>query len=79
MNTIETYLAGEQPSVNDKELAKAIGMVITSEQKTIQLYQMIADNTESNEVSEMLQEIADDSRVNVSEMQTLLFKIDPTQ
>lgn len=62
----------EKPSFNDRETARAIRDAIISEEGAINQYETIVDSTNNAKVKEVLQEIANEEKVHVGELQTLL-------
>jgi rubrerythrin len=55
-----------------RELTRAIRDAIIAEEGAINQYETIVDSTDNKKVKEVLQEIADEERVHVGELQELL-------
>jgi len=59
-------------NLNDREVTRAIRDALINEQLAIQQYEAIVDGASNAKVKEVLQEIADEERVHVGELLTLL-------
>ena len=62
----------EKSSFTDRETTRAIRDAIIAEEGAINQYETIVDSTNNAKVKEILQEIADEEKVHVGELQTLL-------
>jgi rubrerythrin len=62
----------ELEPLSDRELARAIRDAIIAEEEAIKQYETIADSTSDAKAREVLQEIADEEKVHVGELQQLL-------
>ena len=62
----------EAPELDDRGTTRAIRDAIVNEQLAIQQYEAIVDGTSDDKVKEVLQDIANEERVHVSELLTLL-------
>ena len=60
------------PALTDREVARAIRDAVIAEEGAINQYETVVDSTENEKVKEVLQEIADEEKVHVGELQTLL-------
>ena len=58
--------------LDDRELSRALRDAIISEEEAIKQYEAIADSTDNSKIKSVLQEIADEEKVHVGELQTLL-------
>jgi rubrerythrin len=58
--------------LTDREVTRAIRDAIIAEEGAINQYETVADSTSNPKVKEVLQDIADEERVHVGELQTLL-------
>lgn len=67
------------PKLTDRELTRAIRDAIVAEQLAINQYETVADSTENAEAKKVLQDIANEERVHVGELQSLLKKILPDE
>jgi rubrerythrin len=56
----------------DREITRAIRQALAAEEEAIHLYETIADSTDNEMVVETLQDIADEEKVHVGELQALL-------
>jgi hypothetical protein len=62
--------------LNDREIARTIRLAISAEHDATHLYELIADSTNNKNVKKVLQDIADEEKVHVGELQELLKKFD---
>lgn len=69
----------EAPELDDRGTTRAIRDAIVNEQLAIQQYEAIVDGTSDEKVKEVLQDIADEERVHVSELLTLLAILSPEE
>jgi rubrerythrin len=58
--------------LTERELTRALRDAIIAEEGAIKQYETVADATDNDKVKEVLQDIADEERVHVGELQTLL-------
>jgi len=58
--------------LTDRELTRAIRDAIIAEEDAIKQYETVADSTDSPKAKEVLQDIADEEKVHVGELQELL-------
>lgn len=59
-----------------REIARSLRLAIAAEHDAAHLYELIADSCDSKPVKELLQDIADEEKVHVGELQWLLSHID---
>lgn len=64
---------------DERELTRAIRDALIAEEQAIKQYEVVADSTKNEKVKEVLQEIADEERVHVGELQALLAKLLPDE
>jgi len=69
--------AGEK--LDERELARAIRQAIAAEHEAVHLYEAIADATDDKRAKAVMQEIADEEKVHVGELQSLLESIQPDE
>jgi hypothetical protein len=62
--------------MDERETARALRLAIAAEHDAAHLYELMADSCESKAVAELLQDIADEEKVHVGELQWLLSHID---
>jgi rubrerythrin len=67
----------EMPRLGKRELTRAVRDAIIEEQKAIKHYETVADSTENRRASQILQDIADEEKVHVGELEALLEELDP--
>ena len=60
------------PKLDDRETTRAIRDAIIAEEGAIKQYEVVADSTNNKKISKVLQDIADEERVHVFELQELL-------
>ena len=58
--------------LDDRELTRAIRDAIISEEEAIKQYETIVDSSDNPKIKSILQEISNEERVHVGELQTLL-------
>lgn len=63
--------------LSSRELSRAIRDAIISEQGAVNQYETIADSTENRRAAEVLQDISNEEKVHVGELQALLEELDP--
>jgi len=63
----------------DRELTRAIRDAIIAEEGAIKQYESIVDATDNEDVKKTLQEIANEEKVHVGELQALLAKLLPDE
>jgi len=89
---VQAYLAGKskeamdfssiapllksEKKMDDREIARALRLAIAAEHDAAHLYELIADSCENKVVRELLQDIANEEKVHVGELQWLLSHID---
>jgi rubrerythrin len=66
-------------SLDERETSRAIRDAIINEQLAIQQYEAIADGVSNDQIKKTLQDIADEERVHVGELQALLKGINPEE
>jgi len=71
VKTPETY--------NDRELSRAIRDAIIAEEAAIKQYEVAADATNNDKVKEVLQDIANEEKVHVGDLQKLLDDLEPEE
>lgn len=59
-------------TLDDRELTRAIRDAIMAELGAIKQYEVVVDSTSNEKVKKVLQEISDEERVHVGELQELL-------
>jgi len=64
---------------DERETTRAIRDAIIAEEQAIKQYEVIADSTQNSKVKEVLQEIANEERIHVGELQALLAKLLPDE
>jgi len=62
--------------LDKRETARAIRMAISAEHDAVHLYETIADSCQNQDVKELLQDIVDEEKVHVGELQQLLSILD---
>ena len=62
--------------MDERETARAIRQAIAAEHDAAHLYELIADSCENKVVAELVQDIADEEKVHVGELQWLLSQLD---
>jgi rubrerythrin len=62
-----------------RELARAIRQAIAAEHEAVHLYEAIADATDNKNAKDILQDIANEEKVHVGELQSLLESIQPDE
>jgi len=62
--------------IDDEELARSLRFSIAGESEAIQLYQQISEATDNNKAKKVLLSIADEEKVHIGELMSLLFLID---
>lgn len=63
--------------MSEREIFRAIRQSIAAEEEAIHLYEAIADSTDDKRVRTVMQDVADEEKVHVSEFQKLLEMLDP--
>lgn len=59
-------------SFSDRELSRAVRDAIVGEQNAIKQYEVIADACSNEKIKKVMQDIADEERVHVGELQKVL-------
>jgi hypothetical protein len=62
--------------LDDRELSRTIRLAIAAELDAIHLYELIVDSSNDEKVKKVLQDISDEEKVHVGELQELLSKLD---
>jgi len=65
--------------LTDRELTRALRDAVIAEESAINQYETVVDSTENAKAKEVLQEIADEERVHVGELQALLAEMLPDE
>jgi len=65
--------------LNKEELIRAIRFSIAAEFEAIQIYNQLAESIEDAAAIEILNDIADEEKVHVGELQAVLFMLDPKE
>jgi rubrerythrin/ribosomal protein L37AE/L43A len=65
--------------MNDREAQRAIRDAMIAEQEAIKQYEVIADAVEDDKMKEVVQDIANEEKVHVGELQALLDEISPDE
>jgi len=60
------------PKLNDRELTRALRDALIAEEGAIKQYEVVVDSTDNKRIADTLQEIADEEKVHVFELQELL-------
>lgn len=63
--------------LTNREISRALRLSIAAELDAIHLYELIADSSKDNNVKKVLQDIANEEKVHVGELQELLKSFDP--
>ena len=66
-------------NLTNKELVRAIRLMIAAEYEAIQLDQQLAESTDNKLAIEVLQDIADEERVHAGEFLRLLHELAPDE
>lgn len=67
-----------ESKLNEREISRVIRLAIAAELDAVHLYELIVDTSDDKSVKEVLQDIADEEKVHVGELQELLKKFDKT-
>ena len=65
--------------LTERELTRALRDAIIAEEGAVKQYETVADATDNDDVKEVLQDIADEEKVHVFELQGLLDKLSPDE
>jgi len=57
---------------NNREVVRAIRDALVAEEQAINEYELIVDSTKNKKIKEVLQDIANEEKVHVGELQSLL-------
>jgi len=68
----ELNLVKTPDTLTDRELTRAIRDAIIAEEGAIKHYESIVDATDNEDIKQILQDIADEEKVHVGELQKLL-------
>lgn len=74
-STIAPVVKTDRP-LDTRETARAIRQAICAEHDAVHLYELIADSCPNKNVKELLQDIADEEKIHVGELQQLLSILD---
>lgn len=66
-------------TLTDRELTRALRDAIIAENDAIKQYETVADSTTNDKVKEVLQDIANEEKVHVGELQQLLRDLLPDE
>jgi len=66
-------------TMNDREVLRAIRQAIAAEEEAVHLYESIVDATDDVLVAAVLQDIANEEKVHVGELQELLNRMSPDE
>jgi rubrerythrin len=62
-----------------RELARAIRQAIAAEHEAVHLYEAVADATDNAKAKDILQDIANEEKVHIGELQGLLESVQPDE
>ena len=65
--------------LTDRELTRAIRDAVIAEEDAVKQYETVVDSTNNEEVKRVLQDIADEEKVHVGELQALLNRLLPDE
>ena len=65
--------------LTDAELVRAIRFMISAEYEAVQLYMQLAESTDNQLATDVLQDIADEERVHAGEFLRLLHELAPDE
>jgi rubrerythrin len=65
--------------LTDAELVRAIRFMVAAEYEAVQLYMQLAESTDNQLATEVLQDIADEERVHAGEFLRLLNELAPEE
>lgn len=66
-------------TLNDRELTRAIRDAIIAEEGAIKQYEAVVDATEDEDIKKKIQSIADEEKIHVFELQTILNDLLPDE
>ena len=69
----------KERKLTDAELIRAIRFMISAEYEAVQLYMQLAESTDNQLVTDVLQDIADEERVHAGEFLRLLHELAPNE
>ena len=69
----------KERKLTDAELIRAIRFMISAEYEAVQLYMQLAESTDNQLVTDVLQDIADEERVHAGEFLRLLYELAPNE
>lgn len=64
--------------LTNRELARAVRDAVIAEQDAIKQYETVADSSTDSNATQLLQDIADEEKVHIGELQQLLARLDPS-
>jgi len=65
--------------LTDRELSRAIRLVLSAEEEAVHLYEALADASDDALAAKVLQDVADEERVHAGEFQELLRRLLPDE
>jgi hypothetical protein len=74
-SSVGPLLKTDKP-LDPRETARAVRLAIAAENDAVHLYELIADSCGNADVKELLQDIADEEKVHIGELQQLLSILD---
>jgi rubrerythrin len=69
----------KERKLTDAELVRAIRFMISAEYEAVQLYMQLAESTDNQLATDVLQDIADEERVHAGEFLRLLNELAPDE
>ncbi len=69
----------KEHKLTDAELLRAIRFMISAEYEAVQLYMQLAESTDNQLATDVLQDIADEERVHAGEFLRLLHELAPDE
>jgi len=69
----------KERKLTDAELIRAIRFMISAEYEAVQLYMQLAESTDNQLATDVLQDIADEERVHAGEFLRLLHELAPDE
>jgi rubrerythrin len=73
--SLGSVLKADEP-LDPRETARAIRLAIAAEHDAAQFYELVADSCDNADVKELLQDLSDEEKVHVGELQQLLSVLD---
>jgi rubrerythrin len=62
--------------LDNREMARALRMAIAAEHEAVHLYELIADKSTDKKIKKVMQDIADEEKVHVGEIEVILASVD---